>query len=178
MLNNYSMQLTLGFEQLYSNNKSVKFYTNLFSELDLSSIEDYPRKNHLTGNKPTSNHALIRAYIVMKAERFAYISDLIDYLSNNPIIAYLCGFSLHTLPKRDVFYRFIKNFSNTTLKAILGNNVATMHTLGLVDFEKLLLDSTPMLANTSLNNSKAFFQNTDKEPSSDKDCKMRFSFCC
>ena len=129
MSNNYSMQLTLGFEQLYSNNKSVKFYTNLFSELDLSSIEEFPRKNHSAGNKPTSNHALIRAFIVMKSERFAYISDLIDYLSNNPIIAYLCGFSLHSLPKKDVFYRFIKNSSNANLKSIFASAVATMHSL-------------------------------------------------
>ena len=172
MLNNYSMQLTLGFEQLYSNNKSVKFYTSLFSELDLSSIEEYPRKNHSAGNKPTSNHALIRAYIVMKSERFAYISDLIDYLSNNPIIAYLCSFSLHSLPKKDVFYRFIKNFSNELLKSVFATNVATMHTLGLVDFEKLLLDSTPMFANTHLNNSKVFFKDNSNQPSSDKDCKL------
>ena len=86
MFNNYSIQLTVGFQQLYSNNKSVKFYTNLFSELNLSSIEDYPRKNHSSSNKPTSNHTLIRAYIVMKSERFTYISNLIYYLYNNHLI--------------------------------------------------------------------------------------------
>ena len=58
---------------------------------DLSCIPEY---NSKTGRTGYSNHAMICAFIVMKCEGFSQISDLLDFLSNNLIIAYHCGFNI------------------------------------------------------------------------------------
>lgn len=37
---------------------------------------------------------MLCAFVVMKCEGFGYITDLVDYLENNRIIAYYCGFDI------------------------------------------------------------------------------------
>jgi len=59
--------------------------------LDLSFIPAY---NSKTGRIGYSNHLMICAFIVMKCEGFAQISDLHDYLSNNLIIAHISILSI------------------------------------------------------------------------------------
>ncbi|MCI8628732.1 MAG: transposase, partial [Firmicutes bacterium] len=42
-----------------------------------------------------------------------YITDLVDYLNNNLIIAYYCGFNItKPLPSYWTFNRFIRNIDN------------------------------------------------------------------
>ena len=38
--------------------------------------------------------AMVCAFIVMKCEGFTQITDLMDYLDNNRIIAHYCGFNI------------------------------------------------------------------------------------
>ncbi|MFR6167860.1 MAG: transposase [Blautia wexlerae] len=45
----------------------------------------------------------------MKCEGFSMISDLVDYLHNNLLIAYFCGFDIsRPLPSYWTFDRFLK----------------------------------------------------------------------
>ena len=56
---------------------------------------------------------MICAFIVMKCEGFSMISDLVDYLDNNLLIAHYCGFDIsRPLPSYWTFDRFLKNFDN------------------------------------------------------------------
>ena len=68
------------------------------------------------GRKGFSNHAMICSFIVMKCEGFSMVSDLVDYLYNNLLIAHYCGFDIfRPLPSYWTFNRFLKNFDNGLL---------------------------------------------------------------
>ncbi len=57
---------------------------------------------------------MIRAVIVMKCECFDCVTDLVNYLNNNLVIAYYCGFDItKKLPGYHAFEQFIKDFYNT-----------------------------------------------------------------
>ena len=77
--------------RLFTSQPKAKFYDELFINLDLSCI---PAHNSKTGRASYSNYAMFCAFIVMKCEGFSQISDLHDFLSNNLIIAYYCGFDI------------------------------------------------------------------------------------
>ena len=61
------------------------FYDKLFSSLDFT----LPRA--ATGRRGFPKEAMVCAFIVMKCEGFTQITDLMDYLDNNRIIAHYCG---------------------------------------------------------------------------------------
>ena len=93
----------------------------------------------------------------MKCEGFVYITDLLDYLENNLLIAYYCGLDItKPLPSYWTLERFIKNLDNGVLKEIQASLVRILYKLGVVDASFIGLDSTPVLANTSQNNPKSF----------------------
>ena len=159
--------------RLFTSLPKAKFHDELFTHLNLSSIHDISAK---TGRKPTPKHALICAFIVMKCEGFSQITDLLDYLNNNLIIAYYCGFDIFKpLPSYWTFERFIKNFDNQLLKTLMQSQVLKLSELGIIDTSFLGLDSTPPSANTAHNNPKSFKKNKfskDNPPKSDKDCRL------
>ena len=81
------------------------------------------------------------------------ISDLVDYLHNNLLIAYFCGFDIsRPLPSYWTFDRFLKNFDNKVLSEIMKTQVLFLSKEGIVDTSFIGLDSTPVSANTSQNN--------------------------
>ena len=88
----YQLQLLLNIPEIFTFQSKIDFYSSMFKNLDLSSISEFPPSNH--GRKGYSHHAMFRAFVVIKAERFGTISDLLDYLRNNLIIAHLCGFNI------------------------------------------------------------------------------------
>lgn len=104
------------------------------------------------------------------------ITDLVDYLSNNLLIAHYCGFDITSpLPSYWTFDRFLKNFDNTVLSHIMKSQVISLADKGIVDTSFIGLDSTPVAANTSLNNPKSFLSNKfkpDNQPKADTDCKL------
>lgn len=158
---------------LFTSTSKVTFYDNLFSNLDLSRFPEVVAK---TGRPATSKHALFRAFIVMKCERLAYITDLIDYLNNNLIIAHYCGFDImKPLPSYSVFDSFIRTSANDLLKEIMTDLVLKLADLGIIDTSFIALDSTPIAANTSQNNPKSFSKNKfskKNHPKSDMDCAL------
>ena len=58
------------------------FYDRLFSSLD------FTLPGAATGRRGFPKEAMVCAFIVMKCEGFAQITDLADYLDNNRIIAH------------------------------------------------------------------------------------------
>lgn len=158
---------------LFTSQPKAKFYDELFLNLDLSFIPAY---NSKTGRKGYSNHSMICAFIVMKCEGFAQISDLHDYLSNNLIIAHYCGFDINKeLPSYAKFTRFIREFDNDILQSVMQSLVLNAVDLSLIDTSFIALDSTPVKANVSNNNPKSFRKNKfskDEPPKADKDCNL------
>ena len=166
-------QLIMNDISLFTSQPKAKFYDELFIHLDLSSVPD---RRCEKGRQGYSRHAMIRAIIVMKCECFAYITDLVDYLSNNLIIAYYCGFDItKKLPGYHAFERFIKDFDNELLKKLMASQVKKLYESGVVDASFIALDSTPIAANTEQNNIKSFAKNKfdpENPPKCDKDCKL------
>jgi transposase len=169
----------LGFEELYTNNANVSFYSKIFGELDLSGVCEFPRKSteptKYEGRKPISRHNIYRAFVVMKTQRFREVSQLLDYLENNIVITMLCGFEGGRIPGKDVFYDFLRDIPKAERDSVIIANTLNMHELGLVDFKDLVEDSMPIFANTKLNNPKSFSKNRFKKsqtPAGDSNCKL------
>ena len=157
----------------FTSQPQANFYNELFMNLDLSCIPEY---NSKTGRTGYSNHAMICAFIVMKCEGFSQISDLLDFLSNNLIIAYYCGFNIMAkLPSYAKFTRFIREFDNDVLQTVMQSQVLKAVDLTLVDPFFIALDATPVKANVSNNNPKSFKKDKfskNIQPKADKDCRL------
>lgn len=112
----------------------------------------------------------------MKCEKLSQITELLDYLRNNLIIAHLCGFDItKALPSYWTFRRYIRNVANNILKEVMKTQVLELVEMKLVDGSFVGLDSTPNAANTKLNNPKSFIPNKfdkDNPPKSDTDCSL------
>lgn len=112
----------------------------------------------------------------MKCEGFSMITDLVDYLNNNLLIAHYCGFDISApLPSYWTFDRFLKQLDNDVLSSIMKSQVLYLSKQGIVDTSFIGLDSTPIAANTSQNNPKSFLSNKfkpDNQPKADTDCKL------
>ena len=105
----------------FTSEPKANFYDKLFIDLDLS---DFPEYTARTGRKGYSKRALLCAFIVMKCECFSCITDLVDYLNNNLIIAHYCGFNImEPLPSYWTFDRFIKDLDNNYLKKLMQSIV-------------------------------------------------------
>ena len=158
---------------LFTSQPKAKFYDELFTNLDLSCI---PAHNSKNGRASYCNHAMICAFVVMKCEGFSQISDLHDYLSNNLLIAYYCGFDItRKLPSYAKFTRFIREFDNDILQSVMQSQVLKAVDLTLIDTSFIALDATPVKANVSNNNPKSFRKNKfskSEPPKADKDCKL------
>lgn len=119
---------------------------------------------------------MICAFIVMKCESFSTVSDLVDYLNNNLLIAHYCGFDIsNPLPSYWTFDCFLKNFDNAILSDVMQSQILSIAAKGIVATSFICLDSTPVSANTSRNNPKAFLANKfkpDNQPNADVDCKL------
>ena len=151
----------------------AQFYDKLFFNLDLS---EFPESTAKTGRNGFSKRALLCAFIVMKCECFSCITDLVDYLNNNLIIAHYCGFNImKPLPSYWTFDRFIRELNNDLLKKLMKSQVLKLSEMGIIDTSFIALDSTPINANTRQNNPKSFAKNKfskDNQPKSDKDCGL------
>ncbi|MEG0019890.1 MAG: transposase, partial [Oscillospiraceae bacterium] len=158
---------------LFTSRPKAKFYDELFANLSTDVINKATAK---TGRKGFSPQAMLCSFIVMKIEGFSQITDLVDYLNNNLIIAYYCGFNImKPLPSYWTFDRFIKNLDNSLLKEIMQSQVLKLVEMGYIDTSFIGLDSTPAMANTKQNNPKSFAKSKffkENHPKSDKDCTL------
>ncbi|NLO49524.1 MAG: transposase [Clostridiales bacterium] len=159
--------------RLFTSQPKAKFYDDLFLNLDLSCMDTVEAR---TGRKGYWKVAMLCAFIVMKCEGFSQITDLVDYLENNKLIAYYCGFDItRELPSYWTFNRFLRKLDNGLLKQIMKQQVLKLVKLGIVDTSFIGLDSTPVIANTKLNNPKSFVKNKfskENQPKNDADCRL------
>ena len=155
---------------LFTSQSAAAFYDKLFSSLDFT----LPRA--ATGRRGFPKEAMVCAFIVMKCEGFTQITDLMDYLDNNRLIAHYCGFNImKPLPSYWTYDRFLRQLDNGALKAIMAGLVRQLYELGVVDASFIGLDSTPVMANTKQNNPKSFAKNKfsrENHPKSDPDCAL------
>ena len=146
------------------------FYDKLFSSLDFT----LPRA--ATGRRGFPKEAMVCAFIVMKCEGFTQITDLMDYLDNNRLIAHYCGFNIMApLPSYWTYDRFLKKMDNVALKEIMAAQVKKLYEMGIVDASFIGVDSTPVMANTKQNNPKSFAKSKfskENHPKSDPDCAL------
>ena len=155
---------------LFTSQSAAMFYDKLFSSLDFT----LPRA--ATGRRGFPKEAMVCAFIVMKCEGFTQITDLMDYLDNNRLIAHYCGFNImEPLPSYWTYDRFLRQLNNGALKSIMANLVRKLYELGVVDASFVGLDSTPVMANTKQNNPKSFAKSKfskENHPKSDPDCAL------
>ena len=127
------------------------FYDKLFSSLDFT----LPRA--ATGRRGFPKEAMVCAFIVTKCEGFSQITDLMDYLDNNRLIAHYCGFNImEPLPSYWAYDRCLRQLDNPRLKSVMVDLVRQLYELGIVAASFIGLDSTPVMANTKQNNPKSF----------------------
>ena len=135
---------------LFTSQSAAAFYDKLFEALEFT----LPRA--ATGRRGFPKEAMLCAFLVMKCEGFGYITDLMDYLENNRIIAHYCGFDImRPLPSYWTYDRFLRQLNNGELKTIMAGLVRQLYELGVVDTPFIGLDSTPVMANTRQNNPKS-----------------------
>ena len=155
---------------LFTSQSAAAFYDKLFSSLDFT----LPRA--ATGRRGFPKEAMVCAFIVMKCEGFTQITDLMDYLDNNRIIAHYCGFNImEPLPSYWTYDRCLRQLNNGALKSIMADLVRKLYELGVVDASFVGLDSTPVMANTKQNNPKSFAKSKfskENHPKSDPDCAL------
>lgn len=158
---------------LFTSQPKAKFYDELFLNLDLCCMDTAAAR---TGRKGYMKAAMLCAFIVMKCEGFSQITDLVDYLENNRLIAYYCGFDItRELPSYWTFIRFLKNIANGLLKQVMQQQVLKLVKSGVIDTSFIGLDSTPVMANTKQNNPKSFAKNKfskENQPKNDADCRL------
>ena len=155
---------------LFTSQSAAAFYDKLFSCLDFT----LPRA--ATGRRGFPKEAMVCAFIVMKCEGFTQITDLMDYLDNNRIIAHYCGFNImEPLPSYWTYDRYLRQLDNGELNVIMAGLVRQLYELGVVDASFVGLDSTPVMANTKQNNPKSFAKSKfskENHPKSDPDCAL------
>jgi len=155
---------------LFTSQSIAAFYDELFLQLDFT----LPRA--ATGRKGFPKEAMLCAFIVMKCEGFSQISDLVDFLNCNLLIAFYCGFDItKPLPSYWTFDRFIRKLNHRALQDIMGQQVKKLYALGILDASFIGLDSTPVAASTAQNNPKSFLKNKfskDNHPQNDPDCAL------
>ena len=155
---------------LFTSQSIAVFYDELFLQLD------FTMPQAATGRKGFPKEALLCAFIVMKCEGFSQISDLVDFLNCNLLIAYYCGFDItKPLPSYWTFDRFIRRLDHRVLQEIMGKQVQKLYELGILDASFIGLDSTPVAASTAQNNPKSFLKNKfskDNQPRNDPDCAL------
>ena len=106
---------------------------------------------------------MVCAFIVMKCEGFTQITDLMDYLDNNRIIAHYCGFNImEPLPSYWTYDRFLKKMDNAALKEIMAAQVKKLYEMGIVDASFIGLDSTPVTTQNPLQRTSSPRKTTQK----------------
>lgn len=159
--------------RLFTSQPKAAFYDTLFLHLDLSALKHQKKKAGRTGYPA---EAMFCSFIVMKCEGFGYITDLVDYLENNRIIAYYCGFDItKPLPSYWTYDRFLKRLDHKLVEQVMQEQVKKLYEMGVLDASFIGLDSTPILANTKQNNPKSFVKNKfnpKNQPKADPDCTL------
>ena len=150
-MQNFQTSLFYDLQELIKRSSMLRKYYFIFKALNLSALKN---KNTGVGADGYSNRAILRALIVKTLEQIKSIPQLIEYLEALPPLQELCGFDLGCLPDASKFYRFLSNTNNSVIKEIFYNNNQTLIDNNIITFDKLIIDSKPVMAATKENNLK------------------------
>lgn len=134
----------------------VQKYEKIFAELDLSHISEF---NRGVGANGTSQHALVRAFIIRSLESLETVLALIRFLNANPALIYLCGFQKQIVPHDSQFYRFLKNTKHSVVEGLLLKANNTLISEDVLSLKITAVDSKPVKALTKHNNPKNPYRN-------------------
>ena len=129
----------------------IRKYENIFAQLDLSHIPEF---NHGVGADGTSQHALVRAFLIRSLESLNTVSALIRFLQANPALICLCGFRNQRIPDNSQFYRFLKKTKHSILDDLLYKANQTLIEEKVLSLNITAVDSKPVKALTKHNNPK------------------------
>lgn len=126
-------------------------YEKIFAELDLSHIPEF---NQGLGANGTSQHALVRAFVIRSLESLKTVSALIRFLESNPALICLCGFRDFAIPHNSQFYRFLKKTNHSVIEDLLYCTNTALIEEKTITFDITAVDSKPVKALTKHNNFK------------------------
>jgi len=129
----------------------VQKYQKIFAELNLSHLHEF---NRGTGANGTSQHALVRAFLIRSLESLKTVPALIRFLDANPVLIYLCGFRNQTIPHDSQFYRFLKKTNHSVIENLLLRANQTLIDKDVLSLTITAVDSKPVKALTRHNNPK------------------------
>ncbi len=129
----------------------VQKYQKIFAELNLSHLHEF---NRGTGANGTSQHALVRAFLIRSLESLKTVPALIRFLDANPALIYLCGFRNQTIPHDSQFYRFLKKTNHSVIENLLLRANQTLINKDVLSLTITAVDSKPIKALTRHNNPK------------------------
>lgn len=138
-------------QSVINSSNTLRKYNAIFKALQL---KDFPNRRYGRGRTGYSRHAMLRALIVMHLERIRFVTQLIDYLDANPVLAEMCGFTPGSLPDESQFYRFLKETPNSQIQNLLHQAAKKLICDGSISNEIFIFDSKPVLAATKHNNPK------------------------
>jgi len=129
----------------------IQKYEKIFAELNLSSICEF---NRGIGANGTSQHALVRAFVIRSLESLKTVSALIRFLQANPALIYLCGFRNQIIPHDSQFYRFLKKTNHSVIEGLLYKANKSLIDKNVLSLNITAVDSKPVKALTKHNNPK------------------------
>ncbi len=129
----------------------IQKYEKIFTELDLSNISEF---NRGIGANGTSQHALVRAFVIRSLESLNTVSALIRFLQANPALVHLCGFRNQLIPHDSQFYRFLKKTNHSVIEDLLYKANKSLIAENVLSLKITAADSKPVKALTKHNNPK------------------------
>jgi hypothetical protein len=129
----------------------IRKYEKIFDQLDLS---DLPEFNRGIGAKGTSQHALLRAFLIRSLESLKTVPALMRFLQANPALIFLCGFKNQVLPHDSQFYRFLKKTNHSVFEDLLVKANKLLIENKVLSLDITAVDSKPVKALTKHNNPK------------------------
>jgi hypothetical protein len=165
-------------------------YLDLLGVLDWS---QFPERNlHINKGRPPTPHAPFVAACLIKLDQgLTHMSQLRNYLVQNPALVWLLGFPLlpskHfswgfdaqvSIPTQRHCTRLLREVSNTDLQTLLDASIRLLRSelAGLPFGECISLDTKHILAWVQENNPKAYIEEgrfkKDRQPAGDPDCKL------
>lgn len=168
------LPLIYDYFNIINSSSFLKKYDAIFSAIDLTGFHD---KNILIGCTGYSRHSIIKALIVKHLEEIKSIPRLIEFFDAHPVLTEMCGFNIGNLPDPSVFYRFLKQTNNNSIKKLLTKTAQKLIDKDIISINHFIIDSKPVKANTRENNPKNPYRNNynkEKKPKRNKKAALSY----
>jgi hypothetical protein len=168
-------------------------YLDLLGPLDWEHFPERPTNRPWPGKTPAARAPLVAAYLIKLNEGKRYMSDLRQYLIENPALVWILGFPLvpdpaapwgfdvaASLPDRRQLGRVLRELPNPALQFLLGGTIKLIWTELPADLQAsfgdaISLDTKNIIAWVKENNLKCYIEDRfdkTKRLKSDPDCRV------